>query len=50
MQDSPGKNAGVGCHVLLQEILLTQELNLKFLGLLHWQVGSLASSATWEIP
>ena len=30
--DSPGKNSGVGCHFLLQWILLTQELNL---GLLH---------------
>ena len=25
--DSPGKNTGVGCHFLLQEILLTQESN-----------------------
>ena len=24
---SPGKNAGVGCHALLQGIFLTQELN-----------------------
>ena len=24
--DSPGKNTGVGCHFLLQEIFLTQEL------------------------
>ena len=30
--DSPGKNAGVGCHALLQEIFLTQGLNP---GLLH---------------
>ena len=30
--DSPGKNTGVGCHFLLQGILLTQESNL---GLLH---------------
>ena len=30
--DSPGKNTGVNCHVLLQRILPTQELNL---GLLH---------------
>ena len=30
--DSPGKNTGVGCHVLLQGIFLTQELNP---GLLH---------------
>ena len=25
--DSPGKNTRVGCHFLLQEIFLTQELN-----------------------
>ena len=25
--DSPGKNAGVGCHFLLQEIFLAQALN-----------------------
>ena len=25
--DSPGKNTGVGCHVLLQGIFPTQELN-----------------------
>ena len=25
--DSPGKNTGVGCHALLQQIFLTQELN-----------------------
>ena len=30
--NSPGKNTGVGCHFLLQGILLTQELNS---GLLH---------------
>ena len=30
--DSPGKNTGVGCHALLQEIFPTQGLNL---GLLH---------------
>ena len=30
--DSPGKNTGVGCHVLLQGIFPTQGLNL---GLLH---------------
>ena len=38
--DSPGKNTGVGCHVLLQSIFLTQGSNLHFLCLLHWQVGS----------
>ena len=31
-EDSPGKNTGVGCHALLQGILLTQESNQ---GLLH---------------
>ena len=30
--DSPGKNTGVGCHFLLQEIFQTQRLNP---GLLH---------------
>ena len=39
--DSPGKNAGVGCHALLQRIFPTQGLNLCLLRLLHWQVGSL---------
>ena len=29
--DSPGKNAGVGCHVLLQGIFLTQGSNLDLL-------------------
>ena len=28
---SPGKNAGVGCHFLLQEIFLTQGSNLNLL-------------------
>ena len=31
MRDSPGKNAGVGCHFLLQGIFLTQELNPSLL-------------------
>ena len=35
-QDFPGKNTGVGCHSLLQRILLTQGLNL---GLLLWQAA-----------
>ena len=39
--DSPGKNTGVGGHVLLQGIFLTEGLNLHLLILLHWQVGSL---------
>ena len=29
--DSPGKDTGVGCHALLQEILLTQEANQDLL-------------------
>ena len=36
--DFPGKNIGVGCHFLLQEIFLTQRWNWH---LLHWQVDSL---------
>ena len=28
LQDSPGNNAGVGCHFHLQGIFLTQGLNL----------------------
>ena len=46
--DSPGKNAGVGCHALLQggpkacEIFLTQGLKPCLLGLLHRQAGSLS--------
>ena len=39
--DSPGKNTGMGCHFFLQEIFLTQGLNLHFL---HWQVDSLPLS------
>ena len=39
--DSPGKNTGIGCHVLLQGIFLTQILNLLLFCLLHWQVGAL---------
>ena len=34
--DSPGENTGVGCHVLLQVVFLTQGLNLRLLRLLHW--------------
>ena len=33
--DFPGKDTGVGCHFLLQEIFLTQESNLHLLCLLH---------------
>ena len=35
--DFTGKSTGVGCHVLLQEIFLTQERNPHFL---HWQADS----------
>ena len=40
-EDSPGKNTGVGCYFLLQEIFPTQGSNVSLLCLLHWQVGSL---------
>ena len=33
--DSPGKNAGMGCHALLQGIFPTQGLNA---GLSHWRM------------
>ena len=39
--DSPGKNTGMGSHLLLQGIFLTQGSNLCLLYLLHWQTGSL---------
>ena len=39
--NSPGKNTGVDCHSLLQEIFPTQGSNLHLLCLLHWHVGSL---------
>ena len=34
------RNTGVGCHFLLQRILLTQGSNLHLLCLLHWLVDS----------
>ena len=34
----------------LQGIFLTQGLNPHLLCLLHWQVGSLPTSTTWEAP
>ena len=40
--DSPGKNTEVGCHCLLQQIFLTQGLNLD-LGLLHCRQMALPS-------
>ena len=36
--DFPGKNTGVGCHFLFQELFWTQGSNLH---LLHWQKDSL---------
>ena len=35
----PGKNTGVGCRFLLQELFPTQGLNLSLLGLLHGSAG-----------
>ena len=46
--DSPGKKAGVGCHVLFQGIFPTRGLNPGLLCLLHWQAGFFPTSATWE--
>ena len=46
--DSLGKSTRVGCHALLQGIFPTQGSNLHLLHLLHWQAGSLTTSATWE--
>jgi len=47
--DSPGKNIGVGCHVPLQGIFLTQGLlepvSLMFPALAG---GFFTTSATWE--
>ena len=39
--DSPGKNARMDFHALLQEILQTQGSNLSLLCLMHWQGSSL---------
>ena len=39
--DFPGRNTGLGCHALLQEIFLTQGSNPC---LLHWEAGSLPLS------
>ena len=38
---SPGKNTGVGCHVLLQGISLSRDWTCISYVYLHWQVGSL---------
>ena len=39
--NSPGKNTGVICHFLLQEIFPTKGSKLPRFCLLHWQAGSL---------
>ena len=45
------KNIGVGCHALLQGILLTQELNLHLLCLSPALAGGFfTTSITWEAP
>ena len=42
-----GKNAGVGCSVLLQGIFQTQGSNLRLFCLQHWRAGRIfTSSAT----
>ena len=38
--DFSGKNTGVGCHALLQEIFSIQGLKLRLLCLLRWQASS----------
>ena len=38
--NSPGRNTGVGCHFLLQEIFPEQGLNLHLLCLLHQSLTS----------
>ena len=43
-RDFSGKNAEVGCHLLLQGIFLTQESNLYLLHTLHWQMDFLLLS------
>ena len=45
--NSPGKNTGVGCHVLLQGIFLTQGLNPHLMSTAL--IGEFfTTSATWE--
>ena len=46
--DSPGKNIGVGCHALLQGILLTQVSNLCLLHLPALVGGFFSTTITWE--
>ena len=46
--DLPGKNTGMGCHFLFQEIFPTQGSNLRLLGLLHWKEDSLPPVPPWK--
>ena len=47
--DSPGKNTGVGCHALLQGIILTQASNWCLL-LSPELAGKFSTiSKTWEV-
>ena len=45
--DSPGKNTGVGCNVLLQGTFLTQGLNLLFLQF-HTAGGLFTAEPPWK--
>ncbi|CAN0571786.1 unnamed protein product, partial [Rangifer tarandus platyrhynchus] len=44
--DSPGKNAGVGCHALIQGIFPAQESNLRLLRLPALAGGFFTTGAT----
>ena len=46
--DSPGKNTGVSCHVLLQGILPTRGSNPPLLSLPVLAGGFFPTSVTWE--
>ncbi|XP_070242789.1 microtubule-associated protein 9 isoform X5 [Bos mutus] len=46
--DSPGKDAGVGCHALLHGIFMTQGSNPCRFRLLHCRAGSLPLAPPWE--
>ena len=48
--DSPGKNAGVGCHALLQGSFPTQGSNSHLSCVLHWQASSLPLAPPGKPP
>ena len=52
LQDSPGKNMGVGCCVLLQGIFLTDPgiESMSFTSNLHWQAGFLPLAPPGKPP